>query len=75
MTRLGPTTKRVLKTAIRIEQLPELIARPLAADFACVNPRTLMRAERRGELTPIKRNRKTVCYRKSDLLEFLGIEA
>jgi hypothetical protein len=74
MKKLSPTTRRVLDKAIRIEQLPEIVSRVLAADFMCVNPRTLMRAERKGLLTPIKRNRKTVCYSREQLLRFAGIE-
>jgi hypothetical protein len=67
-------TPKVLKIAIGVEQLPPLVSRPLAADFALVNVRTLIRAERKGLLSPIKRNARTVSYRKAELLKFLGIE-
>ena len=65
-------TSKVLKVAISVEQLPPLVPRGLAADFALVNERTLIRAERKGLLSPIKRNLRTVSYRKDELLKYLG---
>jgi hypothetical protein len=70
-------TRAALATwkAITVEQLPPLVPRPLAADFALLTIRTLARAEERGELRPIKRNARSVSYRKEDLLAYLGLTA
>jgi hypothetical protein len=46
----------------------------MAARFACLTPRTLRRAELRGELTPFKRNTRVVCYDRSEFLAWLGIK-
>jgi hypothetical protein len=66
-------TTKVLREAIRIEQLPPMVPRPLAADFALLSVRTLIRAEKEGLLHPKKRNRQSVSYDKDELLAFLGI--
>jgi hypothetical protein len=74
MRKARSKTSRVLKVGIKVEQLPALVPRSLAADFALLTERTLLRAERKGLLSPIKRNLRTVSYRKEELLKFLGIE-
>ena len=66
-------TTKVLTEAIRVEQLPPMVPRPLACDFGLVSPRTLIRAEQRGELHPYKRSKQAVSYRKSEILAFFGI--
>ena len=68
-------TRAALEQAISVEQLPPLVPRPLAADFSLLTIRTLARAEERGELRPIKRNARSVSYRKEDLLAYLGLTA
>ena len=68
-------TRAALEQAISVEQLPPLVPRPLAADFSLLTIRTLARAEERGELRAIKRNKRSVSYRKEDLLAYLGLIA
>ena len=55
-----------------MEQLPAFPSRSLASIFSNLNPRTLARAEGKY-LTPIRRNSRSVCYEKNELLRFLGI--
>ena len=45
----------------------------MAARFARLHPRTLQRAEERGELTPFRRNSKVVLYDREQFLAWLGI--
>ncbi len=59
--------------AIRIEQLPEFVLRPLAAKFAVTTTRTLRRAELKGELELIRRNSRVCGYKKANFLTFLGL--
>ena len=66
-------TRLLFETPIRLEQLPVLVPRAVAADFAVVSVRTLMRAERDGKLTPIRRGDQAVSYRRDEFLKFLGI--
>jgi hypothetical protein len=61
--------------AITVEQIPEFVPRPLASVFGFISKRTLLRAERDGKLTPIRRGVQNVLYRKDELLKFLGIPA
>jgi hypothetical protein len=68
-----PSTKRLLKQAITVEMLPERVTRSLAAIFSSYNPRTLARFEKQGVLPTIKGPSRTVAYRKSDFLKFLGL--
>jgi hypothetical protein len=42
-------------------------------DFSLLDERTFVRAEKDGRLHPIKRNKQTVSYLKSELLAFLGL--
>lgn len=53
--------------------LPERISRPMAARFAQLDPKTLRRAELRGELTPFYRNSRVVSYDRDQFLKWLGI--
>ncbi len=66
-------SRKVLPKAIGIESLPHLVSRPLSMDFSLLDERTFIRAEKEGWLTPIKRNRQTVSYLRSELLAFLGL--
>ena len=71
--KLKDRTRKLLKTAIEIQQLPALVPRQIACDFSLLHPRTFARAEERGELQAVKRNSRSVSYHKADLLAFLGI--
>lgn len=42
-------------------------------DFSLLDERTFFRAEQSGQLTPVKRNRQTVSYLRSELLAFLDL--
>jgi hypothetical protein len=59
----------LIERAIQVEELPPLVPRPLAARFGFVSTRTLKNHEGRG-LTPIKRNARSVSYRKKDCSRF-----
>jgi hypothetical protein len=72
--KVSPKTRQLLDRAIEVHQLPPLVSRPLAVNFSGLSARTFRRAERRGEIAAIKRNRSSTFYRRSDLLAFLGIE-
>jgi hypothetical protein len=63
----------LLDRAIRIEQLPHRVPRAVAADFAVVSKRTLLRAEKAGKLTP-HRYGQSVAYDRTEFLRFCGIE-
>jgi len=45
----------------------------MAAQFARVDPKTLRRAELRGELTPFYRNSRVISYDRDQFLKWLGI--
>lgn len=45
----------------------------MAAEFARLDPKTLRRAELRGELTPFHRNSRVVSYDRDQFLRWLGI--
>lgn len=49
-----------------------MVPRPLAARFACLSTRTLKNHEGK-DLTPIRRNARSISYRREQLLEFLGL--
>jgi hypothetical protein len=66
--------RALLSRPIEAWQLPLRIPRALAAEFAGVHPRTLVRAERRGLLKAYYRNSRVVLYDRAELLHFLGIE-
>jgi len=66
-------TRRVQERAITVEQLPPLVPRWLAVAFSLMTVRTLQRAEELGLLVPIKRNSRSVSYRKENLLAYLGL--
>ena len=68
-------TRKVLERAIPIESLPALVPKQLACDFSLLTARTLDRAVEKGLLTPVKRNARSVSYRKEDLLAYLGLTA
>jgi hypothetical protein len=53
--------------------LPQRVPRPMAAEFARLDPKTLRRAEIRGELTPFHRNSRVVSYDRDQFLRWLGI--
>jgi hypothetical protein len=65
----------LLEKAIRIEQLPERVSRPLAAKFGHVTTRTFRRAELKGQLELIRRNSRVVGYKKANLLAFFSLKA
>jgi hypothetical protein len=54
-------------------QLPQRVPRPMAAQFAHLDPKTLRRAELRGELTPFHRNSRVISYDREQFLRWLGI--
>jgi hypothetical protein len=59
--------------AILPEELPPIIPRVLGAKFGFVSPRTLKNHEYpRGPLHPIRRNSRTVSYRREEILQFFG---
>jgi hypothetical protein len=66
-------TTMLLDTAIRVEQLPHRVPRAVAADFAVVSTRTLLRAEKAGKLTPHKYGQ-SWAYDRAEFLRFCGIE-
>ena len=66
-------SRKVLQTAIGVGSLPHAVPRQLAMDFSLLDERTFVRAEKEGRLRPIKRNKQTVSYLKSELLAFLGL--
>ena len=66
-------TRLLLERPIQREELPVLIPRGVAADFAVCSKRTLIRAERDGKLTPVRRGNQSVSYRRGEFLKFLGI--
>ena len=68
-------TRKVLPRAVELSQLPYLVPRPLAMDFSLLDERTFVRAEERGLLNAVKRNKQSVSYLKSELLAFLGLAA
>ena len=53
--------------------LPQRIPRPMAAQFAHLDSKTLRRAELRGELTPFYRNSRVISYDRAQFLGWLGI--
>ena len=65
----------LLERPIEVSQLPPLIPRPTAADFALLSRKTLIRAEQKGQLTPIRRGDQNVSYERSQFLRFLGLQA
>jgi hypothetical protein len=54
-------------------QLPQRVPRQVAAQFAMLSPKTLRRAELRGELTAFRRNSRAVSYDRAEFLRWLGI--
>jgi hypothetical protein len=52
--------------------LPELLTRREAAELLRVNPRTLLRYEQQGLLTPIRLNSRVTRYQQKDLEQFLA---
>ena len=50
-----------------------IIPRSIAADYALVSIRTLQRAEKKGYLTPIRRGRQGIAYKREELLRLVGI--
>jgi hypothetical protein len=62
----------LIERAIQVEELSPLVPRPLAAKFGLLSTRTLKNHEGRG-LTPIRRNARSVSYRREELLAFLGL--
>ena len=66
------SSSKILERPLEPWMLPIVVERPLAAKFAGLSTRTLQRAESKGQLTPIKRNSRTVSYLRSELLSFLG---
>jgi hypothetical protein len=73
MRQLNVKSKMLPPKAISLEQLPHLIPRAVAADFAVCHRRTLARAEMLGQLTPIRRGQ-NISYRRDQFLQWLGIE-
>ena len=72
--KVSPKARKLLDRAIEVTQLPPLVSRPLAVNFSGLSARTFRRAERRGEIAPVKRNRSSTFYRRADLLRYLQLE-
>lgn len=73
-SKISPKARKLLDRAIEVNQLPPVVSRPVAVLFSGLSSRTFRRAERTGKIVPIKRNRSSTFYRRSDLLAYLGIE-
>jgi hypothetical protein len=67
-------SRNLLTRPIEISMLRPFIPRPIAADFAVCSRKTLIRAEQKGQLIPIRRGDQSVCYERSAFLKFLGIK-
>jgi hypothetical protein len=67
------TIRDVRNKITEASQLPQRIPRPMAAHFARLDPKTLRRAELRGELIPFYRNSRVVSYDRDQFLRWLGI--
>lgn len=63
-------TRLLLDRAINVEQLPARVPRGVAADFVPCDKRTLLRAEKRGDLTPYRRGQ-LVTYDRTGVLALL----
>lgn len=63
------TIKDVRTKIAEASQLPQRIPRPVAAEFARLDPKTLRRAELRGELTPYYRNSRAISYDREQFLK------
>ena len=70
--KMRPKTKALLEKAIRTEQLPVIVPRGVGADFVPCCVRTLVRAERRGELTAIRRGQ-SIGYERGEFLRWAGV--
>lgn len=55
------------------DAVPELSSRPVLAKILGINPITIARAERDQRLKGFRPNRRSVLYRRQDVLEWLGI--
>jgi hypothetical protein len=71
--KLRPKTRALLERAIEVPMLPPLVARGVAADFVPCSVRTLIRAEKLGELTPIRRGTQNVSYERGQFLRWAGV--
>ena len=68
-----PKTRALLERPIEISMLPPLVARGVAADFIGCSTRTLIRAEREGKLTAIRRGEQNVSYERKQFLHWAGV--
>lgn len=71
--RVRPKTRLLLERAIEVSMLPPLVARGIAADFVPCSIRTLIRAEKLGQLTAIRRGQQNVSYERSQFLRWVGL--
>ena len=74
MRRQNPKLRVLLDKPVEIWQLPPLIPRSIAAAFALLSVRTLVRNEKGGGLTPIRCGPQSVYYERGQFLKWLGIE-
>jgi hypothetical protein len=70
----NPKLRVLLDKPVEIWQLPPLIPRSIGAAFALLSVRTLVRNEKAGGLTPIRRGPQSVYYERGQFLKWLGIE-
>ena len=71
--KVRPKTRALLERAIEVSMLPPLVARGIAADFVPCSVRTLIRAEKLGELTPIRRGTQNISYERGQFLKWVGV--
>jgi hypothetical protein len=70
--KLRPKTRALLDRSIEIQQLPVAVPRGVGADFVPCSVRTLIRAEKLGQLTPIRRGQ-NVSYLREEFLRWVGL--
>ena len=73
MAIISPKIRDLPERPIELEQLPRFIPRVLAARFASLSTRSLLRHEGHG-LTPIRRGQQTIYYERGEFLRWLGIQ-
>jgi hypothetical protein len=66
-------SRMLLARPVETSQLPEIIPRWVAANYALVSIRTLQRFEKKGYLTPIRRGLQGIAYKREELLRLVGI--
>lgn len=71
--RASKKSRMLLARPVETAQLPPIVPRSVAADYALVSVRTLQRFERKGYLTPIRRGLQGIVYKREELLRLVGI--